>query len=824
VADPQLGSTRPDQGHDVTADHRTPQPPAAAFLASSPFGDPAVRARVLDAVLASADNAIVVADRAGTIQWANPGFVRLSGTALDEVRDEALRPPAPSPIQGPASSAESAWPAVLRGEERIDEQLFTDAQGERHHVRRTFRPLRGEDGVVTHVVVSYEDLSARAVVEEDQGLFRSTVNAVVLFDDDGRCLDANPAAQELTGYALNDMLSATIGSPIVDADRPRFEAAWSEFFARGQARDRYVLRRQTGELVDIEYQAVANVRPGVHLATVRDVTAELRVQAELEFQAKVLDSAGEAIIVTDVDGRVEYWNAQAERLYGWGAEEVVGRDIRDVAPVESAIPRGRQVLDVLARGEIWSGELSVRSRDGREFPIWTTSTPLLDEQGRLVGVIGVSRDISELRRAQEQVQRRVDQQGVVAELGQELLDVRDLDVVLHRACEVLAEVLDVEFAKVLELTDEGQGLWLRAGVGWTRGVVGREKVPTDTDSQAGFTLHSDEPVVVAELAEERRFVAPRLLVDHQVASGISVVISCEQRTYGVLGVHSRRTRAFTNDDAIFVRSIANLIGAAVDRHEATVELERLALFDPLTGLANRTLLLDRLERLLTHLRAGSGRVSVLLADLDGLKLINDALGRLAGDELLVEVARRVVALAPRDATVARVGDDEFVLVVEHEVADPALAGSRSLELARRLEAAIADHYELHGREVFVTSYLGIAVQAAGDDAQALLRKADAASRTAKQRPQDRVAMYEPDVHGEVGRELELINELRHALVGDEFLVAYQPEVDLRTGRLFGLEALVRWNHPTRGILPPGGLPRHRGPQRAAGPDRATGAA
>ena len=799
MAGPDEGSTRPDQGQDVSADPHTPQPPGAAFLASSPFVDAAVRARVLNAVLASAGNAIIVADRAGAIEWANPAFLRLSGDVLAALRGEALRPPATDAGQ---DRPESPWWAVLRGEDRIDEQVFTDGDGERRHVRRTFRPLADDSGVVTHVVVAYEDLSARQAVEEDHGLFLRTANAVVLFDDEGRCLEANPAAQLLTGYVLEDMLATPINSAIAEEDRPRFDADLSEFFAHGEAQGSYVLRRQTGELIDIEYQAVAHVRPGVHLATVRNVTAERRAQAELEFQAKVLDSAGEAIIVTDIDGRVEYWNAQAERLYGWRAEEVLGSDIRDVTPVQTAIPRGRGVLEVLTRGEIWSGELSVRNRHGRIFPVWTTSTPLVDDQGRLTGVIGVSRDISELRRAQEQVQRRVEQQEVVAELGQELLDVRDLDVVLHRACEVLADVLDVEFAKVLELTDEAQALWLRAGVGWAPGVVGREKLSTDTASQAGFTLHSDEPVVVADLAEERQFAAPPLLLDHEVASGISVVIPCEQRTYGVLGVHSRRPRAFTHDDAIFVRNIANVVGAAVDRHEATVELERLALFDPLTGLANRTLLLDRLDRLLAHLRSGAGRVSVLLADLDGLKLINDALGRLAGDELLVEVGRRVDALAPQGATVARVGDDEFVVVVEHEVADAALAGSRSLELARRLEAAIADHYELHDREVFVTAYLGIAVQAAGDDAQALLRKADAASRTAKQRPQHRVAMYEPDVHGEVGRELELINELRHALVGDEFLVAYQPEIDLRTGRLFGLEALVRWEHPTRGVLPP----------------------
>lgn len=646
------------------------------------------------------------------------------------------------------------------------------------------------------------DRAPGEVLLDDHRLFLRTLNAVVLFDDDGRVVEANPATGELIGYEPEQMRGRAIVEVLVGEDRERFEACLSELLARGQAHGDYVLRRRDGELIDVELHAVAGVRPGVHLGTVRDVTAERRAQAELQFQAAVLASAGEAVIVTAPDGRVEYWNAHAQRLYGWSADEVLGRHILDVTPVETAVPQGAGVRAAFAQGETWSGELLVRDRWGRTFPIWTTSTPLFDEQGELSGVIGVSRDVSELREAQEQVQRRATQQEVVAQLGAEVLDVRDLDAVLQRVCEVVAEVLDVEMTEVLELSDDKEVLWLRAGVGWAPGLVGRAEVPGTVDSQAGYTLAAEHPVIVADIAEEERFRPPPLLLDHGVASGISVAIPREQHTYGILSVHSRSPRAFSTDDATFLRSLANLIGAAVDRHAATVELERLALSDGLTGLANRTLLVDRLDRLLAHPASSRRRLSVVLADLEGLKLVNDALGRLRGDELLVEVGRRLQALAPRDSTVARVGDDEFVIAYEHADADEAVAGSRSIEFGRRLRAAITDHYGLGEREVFITAYLGIAVQAAGDDAAALLRKAEAAARHAKHRSGDRIALYEPDVDSRVGRQLELINELRHAMVGDEFFVVYQPEIDLCTGRLFGLEALVRWNHPTRGVLAP----------------------
>ena len=636
---------------------------------------------------------------------------------------------------------------------------------------------------------------------EHRLLFR-TQHVVMLLDDEGRCLDANPAATALIGCDPDARPPPTLVDRIVESDRVRFREAWAGLLDHGMARGSYTLRRRDGELVDVDVEAVAEVRPGVHLAILRDVTAERRAQAALEFQSKVLDAAGEAVIVTDPDGRVEYFNAQAERLYGWRSEEVLGRDILEVTPVRGAVPHGPEVKATLLGGQAWSGELLVRDRGGRWFPVWATSTPLLDDDGRLAGVIGVSRDVSELRQAQDQVQRRAAQQEVVAQLGQEILDVRDLDVVLRRVCEVVADVLDVERAKVLELSADNEVLRLRAGVGWNPGVVGTTEVPTSRSSQAGYTLESDEPVVVTDVAQEDRFDLPRLLVDHDVASGISVVIPASQRTYGVLGVHSRSPRAFTADDATFLRSVANVIGAAVDRHEATAELERLALFDPLTGLPNRTLLLDRLERLLERVERSGGRVSMLLADLEGLKLINDALGRLAGDELLVEVAHRIAALGPGGSTVARIGDDEFVVLQEHEDADEAVVGSRSMELARQLESTIADHYELDGREVFVNASLGVAVQARGDDPPSLLRKAEAAARQARRRSGRRWALYEPDVDSRVGSQLELINELRRALHNDEFEVVYQPEIDLRTGELFGVEALVRWDHPVRGRLSP----------------------
>ena len=789
------GSGQQPDAEDIV--HR----PATTSPAPSGDAPPLPAPRLLGAALSIVDAGVIVTDPHGTILWVNPAFTAHTGYPPEEAIGRDVRMLGPDDRTGTAH--ERLWTEIRAGRRWEGELVERRRDGRPNTLWQTVVPVE-QDGEITHFVGVQEDIThLRENQARLRALFDDALDAILFLDDTGRLIEANPAAQTLTGYDLARLQGRRAPWLIEPADREAFLAGWPRLLRDGQRRGRVALRRRDGEVREVEYQAVARVLEGVHLAIVRDVTEASRAERSRRFQAEVLAAVGEAVIVTDVDGRIEYFNAVAEELFGYEAGEVHGRHIREIAGSEDAFPRGDEVLSALRDGHRWSGQLEVSDRTGRRFPIWVTSTPLLDEQGRLTGAIGVSRDIRELRAAQEQAQRRAHQQEVVAQLGTEVLDAHDLDAVLTRACAVVAEVLDVELAKVLELEPTGT-LRLRAGVGWDVDADRRTTVTSSPTSQAGYTLTHEGPVIVADFAEEQRFAAPPLLVDHDVVSGMSVAVPRQEEVFGVLGVHSRRPRAFTADDAAFLRSIAHLLGAAADRHAATVELERLALTDRLTGLANRALLFDRLER---HLARGADvareRVVVLLADLASLKLVNDGLGRPAGDELLIEVADRLRRWAPTGSTVARVGDDEFVLVLPDGDGDEAVASSRGLDRARSLRAVVGDHYRLSGREVFVDVAVGIAVGDADDDAAGLLRKAEAASRHAKTRRTDRIALYEPAVGGAARGRIELINELRHAVAEDQLVVHYQPEIDLGSGGLFGVEALVRWRHPERGLLPPG---------------------
>jgi len=195
-------------------------------------------------------------------------------------------------------------------------------------------------------------------------------------------------------------------------------------------------------------------------------------------------------------------------------------------------------------------------------------------------------EIGERKKAHMEVQIRADQQAVVAQLGQMALGGCDLDELFNEAVKQVAQTLNVEYCKVLELLPGERELLLRAGVGWKEGFVGRATVGTGTDSQAGYTLLSDEPVIVEDLKTEKRFSGPPLLHEHKVVSGMSVIISGHDKPFGVLGAHTTRRLTFTKDDVNFLQAVANVLATTIEhkRAEEAVKAERKRFTDVLEML------------------------------------------------------------------------------------------------------------------------------------------------------------------------------------------------------------------------------------------------
>jgi PAS domain S-box-containing protein len=228
----------------------------------------------------------------------------------------------------------------------------------------------------------------------------------------------------------------------------------------------------------------------------------------------------------------------------------------------------------VARGERLDGfEMDWHTPKGIRSLIVFADT-LVPRYGHPATCALVFQDISERKRVEKALEDRLQQQAVVAQLGQRALSGIELSTLMDEVPLLVAQSLDVEYCKVLELLPNGQALLLRSGVGWHPGLVGHATVGSETHSQAGYTLLSSQPVMVEDLREETRFNGPRLLHDHQVISGISVIIHGQNRPFGVLGAHTTRKQKFSQDDINFLQAVANVLATGIERKRAEDELRQ----------------------------------------------------------------------------------------------------------------------------------------------------------------------------------------------------------------------------------------------------------
>jgi diguanylate cyclase (GGDEF)-like protein len=244
--------------------------------------------------------------------------------------------------------------------------------------------------------------------------------------------------------------------------------------------------------------------------------------------------------------------------------------------------------------------------------------------------------------------------------------------------------------------------------------------------------------------------------------------------------------------------LGRAIRYAMDRKRSELALAHQATHDALTGLPNRTLFADRLRRTLARVERRELTCAVLFLDLDRFKVVNDSLGHDVGDQLLVAAAERLRDLVRPSDTVARFGGDDFMVLCDDVASD-----RDAVVVAERIAGALAEPFEVDGREVLVGASIGIALAGDGSHtAETLVRDADQTMHRAKERG-SRWELFDPETLERANSRLSVESELHRALARRELRVYYQPEVDLRTGRVLGVESLVRWQHPERGMLPPG---------------------
>ncbi|HZQ79859.1 MAG TPA: EAL domain-containing protein [Acidimicrobiia bacterium] len=473
--------------------------------------------------------------------------------------------------------------------------------------------------------------------------------------------------------------------------------------------------------------------------------------------ASVLEASADAVYMVDRSRTVVAWNRGAERLFGLRAPEAVGTPHDGLFPPHWQADGVELLTRALAGETIEQHEAEVLGRDGQVVPVSMTLRPVREPGGGIDGVTAVVRDVTEQRLAL----------ATLAESEAKLLEAQSLAHV---------------------------GIWvwdsIHATVQWSEELYRIHAVnPRD------FTGTYREYLTLVAL-EDRDRVDDAFRRAARQGTALEIEYQIVRPGGGRRWVYTRADPVAAAGPAIVgLRGICQDI---TDRKRAEEELSRLARHDPLTGLPNRALFLDRLSQALARLNRTPGLLAVLFMDLDGFKMINDSLGHEAGDELLTVLAERLQGVVRPSDTVARFGGDEFTVLCE-ALARP----DEALAIARRLADAAAAPLALSaGHDAELTASVGVAFSRGEGTPEGLLRDADVAMYRAKEQGPDRCEIFDVALRQRATERLATIQALRAALDRDEFRLVYQPQVDLRDGRIVGVEALVRWQHPERGLLGP----------------------
>lgn len=443
--------------------------------------------------------------------------------------------------------------------------------------------VRGDDGAPLYwqglmldiTAQRMADAAVHGLAESLRGVFTASPLPIVVLEVDGRVRHWNRAAERVFGWTSAEVVGRLL--PFVPQDRRDEHVALRERVLAGEAFSGVDVQRvrKDGSPIWVSLSVAplhdAEGRVESLMAVLEDVTERRRTRNELAEQAEMLASVSDAIVAADLAMRITYWNPGAEALYGWSAEEVRGRDVRNLLQVPGT-PDAFADAHRVSRSGGWRGERLHGRKDGSRVPVDVRAIERTGADGGAT-YLAVIRDVSERRTAQEVMDRRARQQEAVSALGLAALAATDLQALLDEAARVVASTLEVSLSSLMELLPDGERFLLRAGVGWNDGIVGEFTVDAREGSLAAFAMRSGEAVVVDDLASERRFTVTKNLVTHHVVSGAATVVYGRTEPFGVLQAFESAPREFNRDDIRFLQGVSAVIGLAIERARVDQALE-----------------------------------------------------------------------------------------------------------------------------------------------------------------------------------------------------------------------------------------------------------
>lgn len=478
---------------------------------------------------------------------------------------------------------------------------------------------------------------------------------------------------------------------------------------------------------------------------------------QAELATAVLEQAADAIEITDAETRLLYVNPAFERITGFHREEVIGKISTELSHSQQADSFYQDILETITAGKVWQGTYLDRRKDGSLYPQEATFFPIHNKAGQVTNYVAIKRDISDRKRTQEK-------------LGNSLS-------LLQATFEATADGI---------LVTNGQGNILNFN----------QKFIELWQSPMAELIAWDE-------FQNLQFIAQFLRDPYAFSNRIQdLYTQLQTESHDILELHDGRS--------LEARSCPQRLGDTVigrvwsfrdvtERLRTEAKIRYQASHDLLTGLPNRMFFNERLADALAAAAQDQTPMAVMFLDLDRFKLINDSLGHAAGDQLLQEVAKRLRQCLRKHDLVARWAGDEFTLLLTDID-----SSEDAVTIAQKILTAMKPNFTLEGQPLHIGSSIGIAIYPNdGEDAETLLKNADAALYRAKDGGRNSYHLYTSSISSETSEWLTLENYLHRALERQEFVLHYQPQVNVLTGEITQMEALLRWQHPELGLIPPG---------------------
>lgn len=647
-----------------------------------------------------------------------------------------------------------------------------------------------------HVISLTEDItenvaSQNALAESEErfrSLFEYNPDIIMIFSPDGRIIDTNHAITRISGAPRENVVGLHYSTFLNADDVPQHEMYLKRALAGETLFYHAGAHTLDGRSLDVEVTTVPVYRNGkieAAFSIIRDQTEARVAQRRIEEQERELaDSEArlhslfehnpDGVVSVSPEGVIKDVNEAALRLGGFPREGVIGEHfIRFLPPHEQE--RAQSDFERAKGGSPVRFTAESFRIDGTPLELDITIIPQFSG-GKVVGTYSIIQDITERRVAERRAEmqsQRIRNLYFIAASG-DYQDVR-----IRASLEMGARSFGVSVGAVIEV-DSGSGPRVDA-------------VYRDPNAD---TVSDDELIALARKAITSKGRAVPIVLPH----GIALRIDIGGELYGALvfGVSSNTPHDFLDTDADLLGLISTLIAGAIDRSRQRARLRAMAYYDALTGLPNRVFLAEKLRDAIEVAQSRLTRVALLFLDLDRFKDVNDTLGHARGDRLLQLVAQRLNKELGHFATIARMGGDEFVVLLT-DCAD----ADAVRDAAERIIAIVSEPFLLDEYEQYISTSIGISVYPEdGRDDQTLIKNADIAMYRAKDRGRNGYYFYNPTLEAPIHMRLSQEKLLRRALELGEFLVFYQPQLDLRTGEIVAVEALVRWNHPKSGLIEP----------------------